>query len=466
MIGQEGVGALKRDEKTTLWQRARAKLRHSMPDDAFESWITLLTELDSTDSRLSLGVPNLFIRDWLRNHYGDLVQKAVNNVAGEPIEIEYLVDENRQTGKAPAPKVSEQTSAPNEVVIGEVQPKRHRPALNDRFTFENFVVGPSNQLAAAAALAVADSPGTQYNPLFIYGGTGLGKTHLLHAIGNKILERDPTVRVLYTSAERFLNEFVLLVKKGQMEVFRKNFREGVDVLMMDDIQILKKAVETQNEFFHTFNDLKDQGKAIVLTSDIHPNELQNIDQRLRTRFTSGLTADVFEPPFEVRVAILKRKAEQDRFYLPDDVAQFVASKVSRSVRDLEGALTRLSAHSTLTGRALSVNYAEEVLRDMLPQRQSLSIEQIQKSVSRFYSLTPEDLRGGSRVRPVANARSVAMYLSRKLIEQCSFPVIGAGFGGKHHTTVMAAFERVSERRNEDPEFARELEEIERQITGP
>ncbi|HWV39335.1 MAG TPA: chromosomal replication initiator protein DnaA [Vulgatibacter sp.] len=446
-----------------MWERALAKLRHSTTDYAYENWITQIVQLGNDGQTLTLGVPNYFVRDWIVLYYADLVRRAVHSVAGEPIAIEFVIDESRKAGAQPPPAPA--TSQDDEVVITEVEASNGRTKLSDRFTFENFVVGPSNQLAAAAAAAVAENPGKQYNPLFIYGGTGLGKTHLLHAIGNRIRARDPKVRVVYLSAEQFLNEFVVLLKKGQMEEFRRRYREGVDVLMMDDIQVLKKAQETQNEFFHTFNDLHDSGKAIVLTSDIHPNELPNIESRLRTRFTSGLTADVYEPPFEVRIAIIKRKAEQEGVNLPDDVAQFVASKVTRSVRDLEGALTRLAAHATLTGRALSIAYAEEVLRDMLPQRQALSIEHVQKVVAKYFGMTVDDLRGEKRIRPIANARSVAMYFCRKLISDASFPIIGAAFGNKHHTTVMAAVERVSQKRDGDPALARELEELERQING-
>lgn len=450
-------------EGTSVWERALAKLRHSTTDYAYDNWIRQIVQVGSDDGTLTLGVPNFFVRDWIVQYYGELVRRAVHSVAGEPIAIEFVIDESRATGaQPPAPG----TPAPAEqVVIGEVQVASDRTKLSERFTFENFVVGPSNQLAAAAAAAVAENPGKQYNPLFIYGGTGLGKTHLLHAIGNRIRARDPKVRVVYTSAEQFLNDFVVLLKRGQMEQFRRRFREGVDVLMMDDIQVLKKAQETQNEFFHTFNDLHDSGKAIILTSDIHPNELPNIESRLRTRFTSGLTADVYEPPFEVRIAIIKRKAELENVNLPDDVAQFVASKITRSVRDLEGALTRLAAHATLTGRALSTAYAEEVLRDMLPQRQALSIDHVQKVVAKYFGMTVDDLRGEKRLRPIANARSVAMYFCRKLIPDASFPIIGAGFGDKHHTTVMAAVERVSVKRDSDTALARELEELERQING-
>lgn len=446
-----------------MWERALAKLRHSTTDYAYDNWITQIVQLGHDGSTLTLGVPNYFVRDWIVLYYADLVRRAVHSVAGEPVAIEFVIDESRKSGAQPP--VSGSPPQDEQVVIAEVEAANGRTKLSDRFTFENFVVGPSNQLAAAAAAAVADNPGKQYNPLFIYGGTGLGKTHLLHAIGNRIRARDPKLRVVYLSAEQFLNEFVVLLKRGQMEEFRRRYREGVDVLMMDDIQVLKKAQETQNEFFHTFNDLHDSGKAIILTSDIHPNELPNIESRLRTRFTSGLTADVYEPPFEVRIAIIKRKAEQEGVNLPDDVAQFVASKVTRSVRDLEGALTRLAAHATLTGRALSTAYAEEVLRDMLPQRQALSIEHVQKVVAKYFGMTVDDLRGEKRIRPIANARSVAMYFCRKLISDASFPIIGTAFGDKHHTTVMAAVERVSQKRDSDTALARELEELERQING-
>jgi len=449
---------------TSVWDRALAKLRHSTTDYTYENWITQIVQIGQDGSTLTLGVPNYFVRDWIVLYYSDLVRRAVHSVVGEPIAIEFVIDETRKAGAQP-PAAGGKTQD-EQVVIAQVEAAADaRTRLSERFTFENFVVGPSNQLAAAAAAAVADNPGKQYNPLFIYGGTGLGKTHLLHAIGNRIRARDPKMRVVYTSAEQFLNDFVVLLKRGQMEEFRRRFREGVDVLMMDDIQVLKKAQETQNEFFHTFNDLHDSGKAIILTSDIHPNELPNIESRLRTRFTSGLTADVYEPPFEVRIAIIKRKAEQEGVNLPDDVAQFVASKVTRSVRDLEGALTRLAAHATLTGRALSTAYAEEVLRDMLPQRQALSIEHVQKVVAKYFGMQVEDLRGEKRIRPIANARSVAMYFCRKLISDASFPIIGAAFGDKYHTTVMAAVERVSQKRDADTALARELEELERQING-
>ncbi|WP_373047611.1 chromosomal replication initiator protein DnaA [Vulgatibacter sp.] len=452
----------------SFWSEAVERLRNSTPDYVYKNWLSQLTYVGHDESRLTIGVPSLFARDWILDHYGDVLRKHVHAATTVAVEIDFVIDPSAAGAGGLAPGARESGSSDagiDDAELGEVDPNQlRRPLLSERFTFENFVVGPSNQLAAAAASAVADRPGRIYNPLFIYGGTGLGKTHLLHAIGNRILAREPNLRVVYTSAERFLNEFVVLLRKGRMEDFRKKYREEVDVLMMDDIQVLKKAQETQNEFFYTFNDLQNAGKAIILTSDIHPNELPNIESRLRTRFTSGLTADIYEPPFEVRVAILKRKAELENLQLPDDVAQFVCSAISRSVRDLEGALTRLTAHSHLTGRPLTVPYAEEVLRDMLPAKQALSIPDVQKTVAAYYGVEVSELCGEKRMRPIARSRAVAMYFCRKLISDASFPVIGAAFGGKHHTTVMSAVERIATERDKTPNFARELEEIEQRIT--
>ena len=466
---REGVEEMS-TEVPPFWHEAVERLRNSTPDYVYKNWLSQLSYVSHDQAKVTIGVPSLFARDWIEDHYGDVLRKHVHAATTVPVEIEFVIDPNAAGGTGALAPLARDTASGDgqggfDVELGEVDPTQvRRPLLSERFTFENFVVGPSNQLAAAAAAAVADKPGRIYNPLFIYGGTGLGKTHLLHAIGNRILAREPNLRVVYTSAERFLNEFVVLLRKGRMEDFRKKYREEVDVLMMDDIQVLKKAQETQNEFFYTFNDLQNAGKAIILTSDIHPNELPNIESRLRTRFTSGLTADIYEPPFEVRVAILKRKAELENLSLPDDVAQFVCSAISRSVRDLEGALTRLTAHSHLTGRPLTVPYAEEVLRDMLPPKQALGIPEVQRAVASYYNVDVNELSGEKRMRPIARARAVAMYFCRKLIADASFPVIGQAFGGKHHTTVMSAVERIATERNKTPTFARELEELEQRIT--
>jgi chromosomal replication initiator protein len=361
-------------EGPAIWTRVLDRLRNSTPDYAYQNWFAQVRELSADDDRLTLAVPNLFVRDWILDHYGDVLRKAIHAIAQRPLDIAFVIDARGGAEAQGRPHVEPLGPDGVQLNVLETSGDRPRAKLREQFTFDNFVVGPSNQLAAAAALAVADNPGKVYNPLFIYGGTGLGKTHLLHAVGNRIHQRDPSVRILYTSAEQYLNEFLLLLRRGRMEDFRQKYRENVDVLMMDDIQVLKKAQETQNELFFTFNDLHDAGKAIILTSDIHPNELQNIEARLRSRFASGLTADVFEPPFEVRVAILKRKAELERLQLTDEVAHFVAGAFSRNVRELEGALTKIAAHASLTRRPLTLAYAEEILRDSLPPKQALSIE--------------------------------------------------------------------------------------------
>ncbi len=452
-------------EGPSTWTRVLEKLENSTPDYVYKNWFSHIRELGFDGSRISLGVPNLFHRDWILDHYGDLLRRTLGSVVGHPVEVEFSVDPRGSAAAVAEARTAERPKPDVQISVVSVgDPAAPRAKINDRYTFDSFVVGPSNQLAAAAALAVADKPGRVYNPLFIYGGSGLGKTHLLHAIGNRILERDPGVRLVPTSAEQFLNEFVVLLRKGRMEDFRRKFRQDVDVLMMDDIQFLKKeAQETQNELFHTFNELHAAQKAIILTSDVHPNELANLESRLRSRFAAGLIADVFEPPFEVRVAILKRKAELERLHLSDDVVHFVANGFKRNVRELEGALTRLAAHTSLTGKPLTLHYAEEILHDMLPAKQALSMDHVIKVAARYYRLEVEDLKGERRTRPIAHARAVAMYFCRKLIAKASLPAIADGFGGKHHTTVLSAVEKTAERRAKDPEFARELEEIERQI---
>lgn len=449
-------------ERPTLWTAVLERLRNSTPDYAYQNWFVQVREVEEEERRLVLGVPNLFVRDWILDHYGDVLRKAIHSVAQRVLDVEFVIDP--RCGTEPSSRQVAEPLGPDgvELHVLDATQERSRAKLREQFTFDNFVVGPSNQLAAAAAMAVADEPGKVYNPLFIYGGTGLGKTHLLHAVGNRIQQRDPSARILYTSSESYLNEFLHLVRRGRMEDFRKKYREDVDVLMMDDIQVLKKAQETQNELFFTFNDLHDAGKAIIFTSDLHPNELQGIEARLRSRFASGLTADVYEPPFEVRVAILKRKAEVEHLQLPDEVAQFVAGAFSRNVRELEGALTKIAAHASLTKRPLTLPYAEEILRDSLPPKQALSIEHIQKVVARYFDLDVSDLTGKKRTRPIARARAVAMYFCRKLVPGASFPVIGQRFGNKHHTTVMSAVDNVAAERD-DASFARVLEELERQI---
>ncbi len=333
--------------------------------------------------------------------------------------------------------------------------------LNVRFTFATYVVSDSNQLPAAAAAAVADKPGHYYNPLYVYGGTGLGKTHLLHAVGNHIWEKDPSQRVVYLSSEQFTNEYVESVREHRMSDFRRKFREECDVLLIDDIQFLGKREETQKEFFYTFNTLYEMNKAIVLTSDTLPSEIPGLEERLRSRFTMGLITDIREPNYETRVAILQKKAEAERLTLPDDVAHFIAKHVQKNVRELEGALVKLSAIHSLSRQPLTVEFAAHVLKDILPGQPGGGRGAIQREVARYYKVTVEALREDRRHKALAHARQVAMYLCRKLTKS-SFPEIASRFN-KDHSTVIAAVRKVEGLRETDATVKRELDELEEKL---
>jgi chromosomal replication initiator protein len=337
-----------------------------------------------------------------------------------------------------------------------------RPArLNERFTFETYVVSDSNQLPAAAAYAVAESPGRAYNPLFIYGGTGLGKTHLLHAIGNRIVSRNTSARVLYLSSEEFTNQFIESVRDQRMTEFRRRFREECDVLLIDDIQFLGKKQETQNEFFYTFNALHQMSKAVVMTSDTVPSEIPGLEDRLRSRFAMGLITDVHEPNFEARVAILKKKGAADGLNLTDKVTHFIARHVARNVRELEGALIKVSAVHALTGQPLTEELCAQVLADLIPAQKALDTESIQREVARYYKLAVDELRGERRVKHVAHARQVAMYLCRTLTA-ASLPEIGKRFN-KDHSTVLTSVRKIENLKDSDAQLRLELGELNQKL---
>ena len=393
---------------------------------------------------LVLGVADKFFRDWVDDHYRGLIEETLSRIIGAPGHIEFEIV--KAPFRAPTP--------PQAPPVTQV---RHPTRLNERFTFETYVVADSNQLPAAAAQAVAESPGRAYNPLFIYGGTGLGKTHLLHAVGNRILKKQPDARIVYLSSEEFTNQFIESVRDHRMTDFRKRFREECDVLLIDDIQFLGKKQETQNEFFYTFNALHQMSKAIVLSSDTVPSEIPGLEERLRSRFTMGLITDVQEPNFEMRVAILKKKAASDGFELPDKVAHFIARHVVKNVRELEGALIKLSAVHSLTHQPLSEEFAAQVLKDVLPQKRAVDMDAIQREVARFYKLSVEDLKGDRRTKHIAHARQVAMFLCRTLTG-ASFPEIGQKFE-KDHSTVISSVRKVEGTREADDELRRDLGEM-------
>jgi chromosomal replication initiator protein len=402
------------------------------------------------DGALVLGVPDRFFRDWVDDHYRDLLQDALARLPESPGQIAYEVVELplESPSSEPAPSTSPApTSRP------------HR--LNERFTFDTYVVADSNQLPAAAAAAVADNPGRSYNPLFIYGGTGLGKTHLLHAVGHKILVKAPGARVVYLSSEEFTNEFVESVRDHRMSDFRRKFRDECDVLLIDDIQFLGRKEETQKEFFYTFNTLHEMSKAIVLTSDTVPAEIPGLEERLRSRFNMGLITDIQEPNFETRMAILKKKAEVDGLALPDRVCHFIARHIQKNVRELEGALIKISAMHSLTGQPITEEFAAQVLKDLLPTHRPLDIDHIQREVARYFKIAADELRQDRRTKHLAHARQVAMYLSRKLTKS-SFPEIAARFN-KDHSTVISAMRKIEILRERDAMVRKELDELESRL---
>ena len=431
-----------------LWEKALEGIRLEGKSYAL-GWLARMRGLELRDSALVLSVPDRFFRDWVDDHYRGLIEETLTRVPGAPAKISYEVVESAPVPQNPAPALP----------VKEPTPGQNR--MNERFTFATYVVADSNQLPAAAAAAVAESPGRCYNPLFVYGGTGLGKTHLLHAVGNKIYESSPSARVVYLSSEEFTNEFVESVRDHKMPEFRRKFREECDVLLIDDIQFLGKKEETQKEFFYTFNTLHERSKAIVLTSDTVPSEIPGLEERLRSRFTMGLITDIQEPNFETRVAILKKKGEAEGFSLPDRVCQFIARHVHRNVRELEGALIKISAMHSLTGQPITEEFAAQVLKDILPQNRPVDLEQIQREVARFYKIAVEDLRQDRRTKHLAHARSVAMYLCRKLTKS-SFPEIAGRFN-KDHSTVISAVRKVEKLREEEASVKRELLELETKL---
>jgi len=434
-----------------IWEKALDGIRVEGKSYAL-GWLARMRGLELRDSALVLSVPDRFFRDWVDDHYRSLIEETLSRVAGAPAKITYEVIES-----APPALASSPTLTVN-------QPAVRFNRLNERFTFSTYVVADSNQLPAAAAAAVAENPGRCYNPLFIYGGTGLGKTHLLHAVGNKITESSPAARVVYLSSEEFTNEFVESVRDHRMPEFRRKFREECDVLLIDDIQFLGKREETQKEFFYTFNTLHERSRAIVLTSDTVPSEIPGLEERLRSRFTMGLITDIQEPNFETRVAILKKKGEAEGFSLPDRVCQFIARHVQRNVRELEGALIKISAMHSLTGQPITEDFAAQVLKDILPQNRPLDLDQIQREVARFYKIGVEELRQDRRTKHLAHARSVAMYLCRKLTKS-SFPEIAGRFN-KDHSTVISAVRKVEKLREAETSANRELLELESKLGAP
>jgi len=436
--------AQSRAPEASIWQAVIERLQQSMPASRFDAWIRpVVAEVDG--KTLILKVSNRFFLDGLKSAYASQIEQAVQQIGGPDMRIEYVVDSSLEN---PVEQRSSERPAAESLVDGYIDP---------RFTFENFVIGSGNEFCHAACRAVADRPGEIYNPLYIYGGVGLGKTHLINAVANELMAGNHT-RIAYRTGERFTNELIQAIRNGTTDEFRNQYRR-VDVLIIDDIQFIENKERTQEEFFHTFNALHEVKKQIILTSDRSPRELTNLMERLRSRFNWGLVADIQPPDLETRLAILASKAELAGIELDRDVAQLLATRITSNVRELEGALTRLTAHATLTGRTIDLDFARHVLRDLLHEEvRAISVEDIQKKVASYFNINPREMRSSKRSRTVAFPRQIAMYASKELTT-LSLPEIGEQFGGKDHTTILYAVRKIDKMRREDPDFAEEMQRI-------
>lgn len=455
-----------------MWENCLDRLQDELPSQQFNMWLRpLQPDWDSVSHHLHLFAPNRFVLEWVNEKYLTRIRELVNELEGEPSQVSVQIGSKSRAEPA-RPVVSAQTvTAPAVFTSGfpgerkpEGLPAGYRHGLDLRSTFDNFIAGKSNDMARAAARQVADNPGKSYNPLFIHGGVGLGKTHLMHAVGNSMLARNPGARIVYLTSERFVNELVRSLQTNTINEFKRHYR-SVDALMIDDIQFFVGKDRSQEEFFHTFNALVDGGQQIIMTSDRFPKEIEGLEERLKSRFGWGLTVQVEPPELETRVAILVRKADDVGVALPQDIAFFIAQKIRGNVRELEGALRRVIAHASFKGQPITADLARDALRDLLAmQARLISIDNIQRTVAEYYKIKMADLLSPKRNRSLARPRQVAMALSKELTSH-SLPEIGEAFGGRDHTTVLHGCRKVLELRNSNTDVDEDWRNLSRLLSS-
>ena len=460
------------------WARVRGRLRAEVGEAAFRSWLKPLVLVSARDGAVRMAVPTRFMRDWVQSNYTDRLRELWAEELNSAASLEIVVLPPQRPGPKQADeaakanghaKAAEGVEQPRTLAVRaapeEVAPRRDISApLDPRFTFEGFVVGKPNELAYAAARRVAESKEVPFNPLFLYGGVGLGKTHLMHAIAGQIRKRQPERRLIYMSAEKFMYQFIQALRTKDTMAFKEQFR-SVDVLMIDDVQFIAGRDATQEEFFHTFNALVDQNRQVIISADKSPHDLEGMEERMRSRLGYGLVADIHPTTYELRLGILASKAEQLGAQVPQKVLEFLAHKISTNIRELEGALNRISAHDSLIGRDITLESTQELLHDLLRANdRRVTIEEIQKRVAEHFNIKLTEMHSARRARAVARPRQIAMYLAKQLTSR-SLPEIGRKFGGRDHTTVMHAVKKVDELKAQDNAFAEDVDLLRRMLEG-
>jgi len=438
-----------------LWGKTLAVIEKKISKPSFETWLKSTKALSLQGKTLIVEAPNEFARDWLEGNYSQILAKIIHELTGAEMELKFVIPDAHTEDQETASTAINRKKAQ--------QTENYQTMLNPKYTFDTFVIGSGNRFAHAASLAVAEAPAKAYNPLFIYGGVGLGKTHLMHAIGHYILEHNPSAKVVYISSEKFTNEFINAIRDNRADDFRNKYR-NVDILLIDDIQFLAGKESTQEEFFHTFNTLHEESKQIVISSDRPPKEIPTLEDRLRSRFEWGLITDITPPDLETRIAILRKKAKAEGLDIPNEVMIYIANQIDSNIRELEGALIRVVAYSSLENKDITAELAAEALKDIIPASKPnvLTIQDIQKAVGEYFGLKLEDFKAKKRTKSVAFPRQIAMYLARELTD-FSLPKIGEEFGGRDHTTVIHAHEKISKLIQEDPLFLKQLEEIKNKL---
>lgn len=440
------------EELETLWHQVQEEMEPQMTKPSFETWLKPTKPWKFEENILYIEVPNEFARDLLESRYVSLIKQTLLKYFPGDIQLKFVILQNSAGAGQAVPTLP-----------GNLTSEESMLNLNPKYTFESFVVGDSNRFAHAAALAVAEAPARAYNPLFIYGGVGLGKTHLMQAIGHFVIENNPYCKVVYVSSEKFTNELINAIQKNKTASFRGKYRT-VDLLLIDDIQFLAGKESTQEEFFHTFNALHEASKQIVISSDRPPKEIPTLEDRLRSRFEWGLITDIQAPDLETRIAILRKKAVTEGWKLPNDVIVYIANLINSNIRELEGALIRVIAYASLTKREITIELAEEVLKDIIPSQQAtrISIPQIQQAVAEYFHLSVEDLKSKRRTQNITLPRQIAMFLAREVTD-ASLPKIGEEFGGRDHTTVIHAYEKIKESMESDPQINQIVKDLSQQL---